>query len=214
MSTLWRLTAPILALIAIFFLPALRASAPMAVPQQWTVAGLSADAFHSAFNRQDQNSPSLSSILRQAKRLRSEVGRARPVSGKWKLALVLAGLIPLAAVLAGICGGLSFLFALARWRRALQVVAVVGLTASLYAIGASWWMTRAARSDLQQLLAGVQQHYGAVLAAILGSRGLAQLEHGFLQPLGLLPQAGLFVLALAFVAMLLLPTPQSAGVRM
>ena len=199
-----RWLAPAVAVGAVFLLPALRLSLPMLAPAQWTVAELAAETVPRA-ERSPGNAqaPSLRALLRQAQALRREWSPG-PASNRngLTLGLALAALIPVMAILAGLCALLSLLWQAWRHPRLGLTTAAAGLAATGYAIGAAWWLTRAMRSEVAQFFARAQHSFGGLL------RGLDwnALQAGLAGPLGVVPQAGLYVLGLAFLAMLVAPT--------
>ena len=202
-----RWAAPAVAVAAVFFLPALEASAPFSPAQSWSIAGLAGEITQAASTRAGNgagDSPtSLRGLLQQARALRQQWPGGSP-QGKAALdhAIELALLIPIAALLAGICALLSFLATALGRKLLLHASAILGLLGSLYAIAASWWLTRTARNAVDQALSRAQHSFGGILNGLDWKR----LQSGLTSPLGLAPQVGLFVLALAFLAVLIAPT--------
>ncbi|HUX67428.1 MAG TPA: hypothetical protein VMV31_08055 [Terriglobales bacterium] len=203
-----RWLAPAVAVGAVFLLPALRLTLPLVAPAQWTVAELAEEAVRATPGRAQPGggpSPSLRALLRQAQALRRQWSPSPPAGGagadELTLGLALAALIPVMAVLAGLCALLSLLWQGWRHPRLGLFTAGVGLAATGYALGAAWWLTRALQAEVAQFFARAQHSFGGLL------RGLdwKALQAGLGGPLGVVPQAGLYVLALAFVAMLVAP---------
>ncbi|HVA65282.1 MAG TPA: hypothetical protein VNF74_16290 [Terriglobales bacterium] len=199
-----RWLAPAVAVAAVFLLPALRLAVPLLAPAQWTVAELAAETVRARSAQPAKASqPSLRSLLRQAQGLQREWSPG-PASNRngLTLGLALAALIPVMAILAGLCALLSLLWQAWRHPRLALTTAAVGLAATGYAVGAAWWLTRALRIEVAQFFARAQHSFGGLL------RGLDwnALQAGLAGPLGVVPQAGLYVLALAFLAMLVAPS--------
>ncbi|MGH9482658.1 MAG: hypothetical protein ACRD1L_11275 [Terriglobales bacterium] len=195
---------PVLALAAVLFLPALQVSAPLLEPVQWSVADLGMQAVRAAHAQPGSNpqSPSLSTMLRQARGLWQQFGGHAAGGGRnLGLALALAALIPAMALAAGLCALLSWAWLAVRWRRAYAINAGVGLAAGAYSSVASWWLTRLLHGEEVRLLARAQHSLGDLLGAQL-ARGV---HAALAAPFGLTPQAGLFVLLLAFAVMLIWP---------
>lgn len=191
--------------------PALRATAPLTAPAQWTIADLAAGAVHAATHRPAPagQPDTLNDWLGQARSLWRQFHGAASPAGQRRMsaALALAALIPVLAIVAGLCALLSLLFVLWPRRRWLIGAAMVGAASSAYVIAASWWLTHMVRAELTQAFAVAQQRWGGLIAALAGggSSGGNALTAALTTSLGLEPQAGLYVLLLAFVAMLLLP---------
>jgi len=209
------LIAAILAVVVAATVPALRAVAPLTAPAQWTIADLAAGAVraaihHSANDGENGGQPeTLNHWLGQARSLWRQFHNTASAGAQRRMsvALALAAMIPVLAIVAGVCAVLSLIFVLWRRRRWLMGTALVGAASSAYVITASWWVTHLARSELTQALAAVQQRWGGLIAALAGggNSGGHALTAALPAALGLEPQAGLYVLLLAFLAMLLLP---------
>lgn len=201
------LIAPVLAVVMVFAVPALRATAPLARPAQWTIASLGAGAARAASHR-GQSSSDLHRWLDEARSLWQQFHGAKPgAQHAMTRALTLAALIPVLAIVAGICAILSLIFQL--WYRPgwFRGAAIAGLASSAYVIAASWWLTHMMRTGLAEVIASFQQRWGGLIAALGGHNLTAALS----TPLGLVPQAGLYVLFLAFIAMLVLPGRRAIG---
>ncbi|MGH9466921.1 MAG: hypothetical protein ACRD1Y_06160 [Terriglobales bacterium] len=197
----------VIAILAALFLPALSAVAPFTHAREWTIGQLGAEAVHSFHNRHaasqkpETGRPGLHEILNRAEALQREFG-GRPPSPGLRRAITLAALIPVAAVVAGICAVLSLLWLALRLRWIYLAGAIVGLLGCVYAVIASRLLTRAAQAEVAHLLARAQHG----LAGLLHGLGIqAQLPHQLSTALGIAPEAGLFVLGLMFIAMLLMP---------
>ncbi|HEY7837909.1 MAG TPA: hypothetical protein VIC54_04875 [Terriglobales bacterium] len=204
------LIAAILALVVAATVPALRATAPLTAPAQWTIADLAAGAVRAATRRPAPagQPDTLNHWLGQARSLWRQFHNTASAGAQRRMsvALALAAMIPVLAIVAGVCAVLSLIFVLWRRRRWLMGTALVGAASSAYVITASWWVTHLARTELTQALAAVQQRWGGLIAALAGgSSGGHALTAALPASLGLEPQAGLYVLLLAFLAMLLLP---------
>lgn len=200
---LLRWVAPVVALAAALWLPALRVSAPVVGTADWTVAQLGAEAARAAHppaEAQDSR-PSLRSLLRQVESLRQEFGGRGQNARGLDWALALAGLIPVMALLAGLCALLALVWQGWRHPRLGQGTAVIGLLAAAYAIGASWLLTRTLQAEVAGLFERAQHSLGGLLRGL----DLHSLQAG-LGPLGVEPQAGLYVMELAFLAILLWPS--------
>lgn len=196
--------AALLAVVVVVAIPALRASAPLTAPAQWTIADLATGAARALTRRSGPNRPpaALNHWLEEARSLGREFHGASPgAQRRLDMALALAALIPVLAIAAGLCAGLSLILALWRRQRWLAGPAIVGAVSTSYVIAASWWLTRMVHTELTQVAAGVQQRWGGLITALGGHTLTAALT----TPLGLEPQAGLYVLLLAFLAMLVLP---------
>lgn len=204
-----RWAGPILAVCAILFLPALRASAPLLPSAQWTVAELGVEAARATRpgTPGTDAKPSLRTVLRRAQALRQEFGDNRAASPQLGEALVLAAAIPATAILAGLCGFLCLLFQAFGRPRWLLGSALVGLAGTVYAIGASWWLTHAARLEVGRLMQQAQHSLGG----LLGGLDWKSLQSGIATPLGLAPEAGLYLLAIAFLLIVVMTVGASAG---
>ena len=203
-----RWAAPVVAAAAVFLLPALQASAPFSPVQRWSVAELAGEIAQAATagpGRQDQSSATnLRQLLRHARELQQWLpAESQQNRAALDRALLLALPIPFAVLLAGIAALLSVAATALERRWPLRACAAAGLAASLYAMAASWWMTRTARRAVGQALAQAQHSFGGLPLGLDWNR----LQAGLTRPLGLVPQAGLLVLALAFLAMLAAPAP-------
>jgi hypothetical protein len=198
--------APAVAVAALFFLPALRLVLPLLPPAQWTVAGMAGDALHLAHPGEPgqparANPPDLATLLRQAQAMQRQFGgNANP---KLKAGFAAAALIPPAALLAGLFALLSWAWLLLGWRVAGLINALCGAAATLYAIAASAWMTALARAAATQAMANMQRN----LSGIMRTLDWAKLGRQLTGNIGLVSQPGLYVLLLAFVAILLVPPP-------
>lgn len=207
------LIASLLAVVVTVAVPALRATAPLIAPAQWTIADLAVEAAraaipHAASGQGTPGGPpaNLQRGLDQARALWHEFhGRSAATSPaaqrRMDAALAAAALIPVLAIVAGLCALLSLLFVWWRRGRWLVGAAIAGAVASAYVIAASWWLTHMVRTELTQVMGTVQQRWGGLITALGGHTLTATLTSAF----GLEPQAGLYVLLLAFVAMLVLP---------
>lgn len=200
--------AALLALLAMLFLPALRASAPLTTPAEWTIGQLAVElgrASSQASQPSGQRRPALRPLLQRAEDTIREFGGNGNNATRRRLetALALGALIPIAALLAGLCALLGLLFTAWPVRWAHRLAAAAGVAASAYAIGASWWLTRTAQTAADALVANLQHRLGG----LLGGLNLDGLGRQTRAAIGLWPEAGLFVLLLAFTAMLVLPPP-------
>ncbi|MGH9393884.1 MAG: hypothetical protein ACRD1E_06915 [Terriglobales bacterium] len=207
-----RWLAPAVATAAVFLLPALQAAAPFGASASWSVAGLGSEVVQAARPQPGSGGQSsLRGLLQQVRSLRQEFGGgSEETNTALRRALALAALIPLAALLAGICA-LAALAATAGQRpRVVLGCAGVGLAASLYAIAASWWLTHAARLEVARALSRAQHSLGGLLGGLAAGPDWKSMSAGLSASLGVFPQAGLYVLGLAFLAVLILPAP-SAG---
>lgn len=200
------LIPPVLAVAMVFAVPALRATAPLTRPVQWTVAELATTTVRAATRGSPGSSPDLRRWLDEARTLWRQFHGSSPSSQRgmaWALAA--AALIPVLAIVAGLCALLSLIFQLWARRLWLRGAAIAGVFSSAYVIGASCWLTHMVRSGLAEVIAAFQHRWGGLIAALDGNTLTSALS----TPLGLLPQAGLYVLLLAFVAILLLPEKQA-----
>lgn len=202
-----RWTASILALLAMIFLPALTAEAPLTTPRQWTIGQLATEAVHSATAPRQPGRPSLREIIHKAQQLNREFGGGPP-SPRLQRTITLAALIPLAAVSAGLCALLSFLWLALRLGWLYWLDALIGLLSCAYAILASWLLTRAAQAEITRLLAHLQHGLSGLL------RGLSlKLPPQLQSSVGVHPEVGLYILGLLFLAMLILPHPRRGSRR-
>lgn len=176
----WLLVA--LALVALI-LPALVLNVPFVPPQSWSVLRVA--------ERYRDHAAAINHLLQQAQEARA------PDRAVYRLAVSL----PVAAIVAGICALALAALALLRRQRLLAVASWIGLVTTLYTVALAWWLTTAARADLGTALARVQQG--------LGAAGWNPLQASLLTRAGLLPGPGLYLLALAFFATLLLPPAPS-----
>lgn len=184
------------------FLPALTAEAPLTTPRQWTIGQLATEAVHIATAPRQPGRPSLREIIHKAQQLNQEFGGGPP-SPRLQRAITLAALIPLAAVIAGLCALLSFLWLALRVGWLYWLDALVGLLSCAYAIIASWLLTRAAQAEIARLLAHLQHGLSGLL------RGLSlKLPPQLQGSVGVHAEVGLYILGLLFLAMLVLPHPQ------
>ncbi len=186
-----------LAVLAVILLPALRAQAPLVTAREWTVGQLGAEAVHAVRAQPKPGQPSLRDIVRQAQTLARLFGGGK-TSPELQRALTLGALVPLAAIVAGLCALLSLLWLGLRWRWVYLADAIAGLAACAYAIVASRALTHVAQADLtraQQGLPGLLHRFGLKIDAP------APLA------IGLVPEIGLYVIGVLFIAMLLLPLP-------
>jgi hypothetical protein len=206
-NQLLRYLAPAVALAALFLLPALRLALPMLPAAQWTVAGLAAAAVQNAHAPgqglpPSTGQPDLGTLLRQARGMEQQFGGRS--NAKLDAGFAAAALIPLAALLAGVLALLSWLWLLLGWRLAGLINAVCGAAATLYAIVASARMTALARSAAADAIAHMQSN----LSGIMRTLDWAKLGHQLSGSIGLVPQPGLYVLLLAFAAMVAVPPAQ------
>ncbi|MGH9412638.1 MAG: hypothetical protein ACRD0Y_02755 [Terriglobales bacterium] len=197
--------ASILAVLAMIFLPALTAKSPLTSPRQWTIGTLGAEAVHLATGPRQPGRPSLKEIIHKAQALNQEFG-GRGASPRLRRAITLAALIPVAAVIAGLCALLSLLWLALRIGWLYWLDALIGLIACAYAIIAGWLLTRAAQSEMKHLLSRLQHGLGGLLHG-LSLRLPPQLQSS----VGVVPEVGLYVLGLLFVAMLILPRPRAGS---
>lgn len=189
---LLRWIAPLLATLALFALPAIEFSAPLVQASSWSVAqlGISLAQGHSKF----------ADTLHHAESLRQQFGGPSAGSGMhWPL--VMGALIPISALVAGLATLLSWLWTAWAKPGVYYINAIVGLAASAYAIGASWWLTHAARLEVARGLAKAQANFGGALGKI-DWKGLTS---GLTGQVGVTPDVGLYVLFLIFLAMLVWP---------
>src|SRR5690348_8424827 len=108
------LIAPVLAVVAVFAVPALRATAPLAPPARWTIASLGAGAARAASH--GGQSSDLHRWLDDARSLWRQFHGPNPgAQHAMARALTLAALIPVLAIVAGVCAILSLIFQL--WYR-------------------------------------------------------------------------------------------------
>ncbi|HET9785212.1 MAG TPA: hypothetical protein VFP94_09695 [Terriglobales bacterium] len=185
--------APIVALLAVLLLPAIEATAPLAAPQGWTIAQVATAAVR------PQSRHSLQDAIHRVRDLEPQFN-LRP-SPAQRRALWIAGAIPVALLLAGAAALLSFLWLLLGWRRALIANAALGCAACVYSLIAAWWLTRVVQTAAAQLLESAQQ---GPLGGVLSQLGVKPLPQ-FAAQFALSPQAALWVLLLAFLAMLVWP---------
>ncbi|MGH9476104.1 MAG: hypothetical protein ACRD1C_07200 [Terriglobales bacterium] len=101
--------ASILAVLALALLPALSAEAPLLGAREWTVGQLALEAVRAATAKPKPGQLSLRDIIHQAQSLQREFGGTNP-SPTTQRALALAALVPLAAIVAGVCAILSLLW--------------------------------------------------------------------------------------------------------
>lgn len=194
-----RWAAPWLAVVAIF-LPALTAAAPWVPPQHWSAVELAADVAHLSRPHEDGGSHvNLQDLLRRMQDLRARFVRSPQSGTAVPLAFKLAVLIPVAVLLAGGC---AIALAILSWRRLWRlsaVTATVGLIAALYATIVSLVLTNVVRNELAASIARAQHRYN--LAA------LGQMLAGMTGEVVLRPEAALYIMIFAFLAILLLPRP-------
>lgn len=198
---LYRWVAPVLAVVAVFLLPALRVTVPLLPSSEWTIAGLGAQIGRSAA-APSNGQPALRERLRQMEDVRRELAgpAARPDHGL-EVALALAALIPLTALLAGLCALASLGLAPARWRRWRLTVAWTGVFSTGYAIAASEWLTHVVHAQLAQWWTRAQHGLGGLLQSLHLQTTAAQ----WINQVRLDPEIGLYLLCLVFLAMLLAP---------
>lgn len=192
--------APIVAVLAVLLLPAMEATAPLVAPQGWTIAQVATAAVR------PQSRRSLQDAIRRVRDLEGQFG-ARPSPAQQR-ALWIAGAIPAALLLAGGAALLSFPWLLLGWRRALIANAAVGGAGCGYSLIAARWLTRVVQTTAAQLLGRAQQ---GALSGVLSQLGVKPLPQ-FAGQFAVSAQAGLWVLLLAFLAMLVWPgTNDRAG---
>ncbi len=205
-NRLLRFLGPALAVAALFALPALRLVLPMLPPAQWSVAGMAAEIMPAARSNPPAppgaRQPDLRELLRQARTMQQQFGGGGDAGLQRGFAA--AALIPAAALAAGVLALLSWLWLLLGWRAVAMVNAAGGAAAALYAIGASAWLTHLARAAAAQAMARMQQN----LSGIMRTLDWGKLGHELAGNIGLVPEAGLYVLLLAFLAILLAPPAQ------
>lgn len=187
--------ASILAVAAMIFLPALSATAPLLGAREWTVGQLGVEAVRAVSAKPKPGQPSLRDVLHQAQALQQQFG-GRSASPRTRRALALAALIPVAAIVAGLCAILSLVWLGLRWRWVYWAGAGVGVLACIYAIIAARVLNAAAAAQVARL-----QHSISGLLGRLGLAGHAQVQIS----LGVTPEIGLYVLGVLFVAMLVVP---------
>src|SRR6185437_10178252 len=188
---LLRWIMPLVATLALIALPALDFSAPLVASSSWSVAQLATGSANRDFQK----------VVRQGKALRDEFGgSAKPDSGLNR-ALLLVALTPAMALVAGLAALLSWLWMAWGKARVYTINALIGLAATAYVVGASWWLTHAAREAVAQALAKAQGQFGG----LLGHVDWKSFQSGLAATLGLTPGPGLYVLFLVFLAMLAWP---------
>ncbi len=208
-NTLLRFLGPVVAVAALFLLPALRLALPLLPSAEWTAAEVGFEVVHGAQAGAPARpggaaQPDLPSMLRQARDLQRQLGGGG--SAPMNKGFAAAALIPAAALAAGLFALLSWLWLLLGWRPAAMVNAALGAAASLYAIVASAWLTDLARSAAAQAMARMQQNLSGIMRTLDWSKLGRQLAGN----IGLVPQAGLYVLLFAFLAILIAPPPPGA----
>lgn len=201
--------APLLAVAAVFALPALQATVPFAPSAEWTIGQLGLELVRPIANASSGNTqkPDYREMLRQARQLQQELGGriSPPQQRGMTTALALAGLIPVAALVAGLAAILCLLLALARLRKLEIAAALTGVVASAYAVAASLWLTHAAQAAARAGVASAESKLGR----LLGGLHLPALATA-VQRLGIRPEAGLYVLLLALLAAVALPATRRA----
>src|SRR6185437_517374 len=188
-----RWVAVLVAVAATLVLPAVEARAPVVEAQSWTIGQIGA-----AVVRPKQRN-SLQDAIRRVREAERQIG-AQPSAGMKRAAWV-GGAIPAALLVAGAAAVLSWVWLLLGWRRALAADAIVGVAACGYALIASWWLTREVQTAAAQVLQQAQQGPLGGFLHQLGVKPLPQWAGQF----ALAPQAGVWVLLLAFLALLAIP---------
>ncbi|HEY8056826.1 MAG TPA: hypothetical protein VIE13_13045 [Terriglobales bacterium] len=179
------------AVAATLVLPAVEARAPMVKAQSWTIGQIG-----EAVVRPKQRK-SLQDAIRRVREAERQIG----ASPGMKRAAWVGGAIPAALLVAGAAAVLSWVWLLLGWRRALAANAIVGVVACGYALIASWWLTREVQTAAAQVLQQAQQGPLGGFLHQLGVKPLPQWAGQF----ALAPQAGVWVLLLAFLALLAIP---------
>lgn len=196
--------APLLAVAAVAMLPALQARVPFAPPAEWTIGQLGMELVRQTSQGTGDNNqrPNFREMLRQARQWQQEFGgrtSSRQQRGV-ETGLALAGLIPVAALVAGLAAILCLLLAVARLRKLEIAAAIAGVGASAYAVGASLWLTRVAQAAARAGVSSAESKLGQIFGG-LHLPGLAAA----VEQLGVRPEAGLYVVLLALLAVLVIP---------
>ena len=192
---------PLLAVV-VLALPALQLRAPLLASRQWSVADLGREAVGWAPAHPSSHRPELKDILHQAQKLQHQFGGTSRTAGRrldWALAL--AALIPVAALLGGICALACLALALLRSWRWLRLPAAVGLVSTCYSALAAVWMTHVARTQAESAAGRA----AAQLGSLLGHLNLSATVNSLTQQFALQPSIGLYLLILLFAAMVLWP---------
>lgn len=192
-----RRLVPLIGILGIF-LPALTASLPLLPSHQWSAAQIGAAAVRGSapgHDANDQNRPSLSSILHQASDMRKQLSQVTGQGGSVPVAFKLALLIPVAVLLAAACVILMLVGSWLRWGLTVTVTASLGILCSGYTLIASWLLTRILQDEVQQAIDRTQQ-----------SLSFLHIDpSSFSRNVGLAAGIGVYLMLLACLIMVVLP---------